>query len=151
MGNEHALYSRAHFYSLLSQGQQGQAAALRLPRCSAGPIFIPRSNSRTLSPNAVGSSSSGRAGLGSRSLSRFLPWDPSETAGSSFQKPPGTAIHSKEVFLPSSSCSQPEQNKPQGKPRDMSTSADRFCRSFSWDGWDSAASQRGGTEQEPSA
>lgn len=41
-------------------------------------------------------------------LSRILPWDPSETAGSSFQKPPGTATQSKEVFLPSSSSSQPE-------------------------------------------
>lgn len=81
-------------------------------------------------------------------LSRFLPWHLSETAGSSFQKPPGTATHSKEVFLPSTSCSQPEQNKPQGKLRDMSTSADRFHRNSSWDGWDSAASEGGSPEQE---
>lgn len=118
-----------------------------------------RSNSRTLSPNAGWSSSS--SGLcwvevqqhcnHTALLSRVLPGDPPETAGSSFQKPPGTATHSKEVFLPSSSCSQPELNKPQGKPRDTNTSAGRFCRNSSWDGWDSAASERGGIEQEPPA
>lgn len=41
----------------------------------------------------------------------------------------------------SSSCSQPEQNMPQGKPRDTSTSA--LHRNPSWDGWDSPASGKG--------
>lgn len=147
-----------------------------LPRCSDGPIFTHEatpSQQREQDPShqtqyraaAEAQGQTGRAasravgfGFNSTATTQLCSADTCpeihqkllKAVSTSFQAQPHTARQFSFCQL-SNSCPQCEQNMPQGKPRDMSTPADRFCRNPSWDGLDSPVSQRGATGKEPSA
>lgn len=102
----------------------------------------------------------GRLGLGSTALQASSSAQRIRTLGSTrnsaegcfykLQAQPHTARQFSFWQLPNS-FSQPEQNLPQGKPRDRSASPQAFHRNPIWDGSDSPASERGKTDKESSA